>query len=138
MSLVLLINSWLIGEIWSSKDSETIESDTLTHPKILNMISHWVYLRNNKIGDFRLNKAGKFHACVQYCRKNVQKLQTFFSLLSIKAVRKLQTIFETLMKTTIFINVKKTVCKTFSVSVTILPRRGVSAMGLADHNWFAE
>ena len=40
--------------------------------------------------------------------KNVQRFQTFFSLLSAKTVRKLQTIFQKLMKrATIFINVSK-------------------------------
>ena len=69
-------------------------------------------LRSNKNGlqkgGFSF-KSGK-HSCL--CAmpqgKNVQRLQKIFSLLSTKIVWKLQTIFQTLMKTkTVYINVNK-------------------------------
>ena len=46
MPLVLLMNSRLIVEIWSSKGS----SKATSTQKFLDMISHWIYidLRNNK------------------------------------------------------------------------------------------
>ena len=76
MSLVLLINSWLIVKIWSSKDSKVGRKRQTQPPKnfwiriLTGSILIWEATKTKTIfkkGDFRL-KAENFHASVQ-CRK---------------------------------------------------------------------
>ena len=97
-------------------------------------IQNFLDFRNNKNslqkGGFSFKDKKLSCLCAMLQGKNDQRLRTIFFINVNKNCPKVEDNFSNNMKTTVSFNVKKTVCKTFSVSATMSPCRGVSAMGL--------